>query len=90
MSRKVCVTLLRASVLGPHGVAHVLIYPCGKAQKNPLFPSRFIVADRSSLSRVRFAASRPWTAPVRSERRAAYEGKGGERGAWELRGRASA
>ena len=23
---------------GPHGVAHVLIYPCGKAWKNPLSP----------------------------------------------------
>ena len=30
------------------GVALVLIYPCGKAWKNPPFPSRFIVADRSS------------------------------------------
>ena len=46
-------------LLGPHGVAHVLIYPCGKACKNPPFPSRFIVSDRSSPSRVRFAASRP-------------------------------
>ena len=44
---------------GPHGVAHVLIYPCGKAWKPPPFPSRFIVSDRSSPSRVRFAASRP-------------------------------
>ena len=44
---------------GPHGVAHVLIYPCGKAQNRPPFPSRFIVSDRSSPSRVRFAASRP-------------------------------
>ena len=44
---------------GPHGVAHVLIYPCGKAWKNPPSPSRFIVSDRSSPSRVRFAASRP-------------------------------
>ena len=43
----------------PHGVALVLIYPCGKACKNPPFPSRFIVSDRSSPSRVRFAASRP-------------------------------
>ena len=44
---------------GPHGVAHVLIYPCGKAWKKTPFPSRFIVSDRSSPSRVRFAASRP-------------------------------
>ena len=41
------------------GVAIVLIYPCGKAWKPPPFPSRFIVSDRSSPSRVRFAASRP-------------------------------
>ena len=41
------------------GVALVLIYPCGKAWNSPPFPSRFIVSDRSSPSRVRFAASRP-------------------------------
>ena len=35
-----------------------------------------VLAVKGSLRR--FA---PWTAPVRSERRAAYEGKGGERGA---------
>ena len=44
---------------GPMGVALVLIYPCGKAWNSPPFPSRFIVSDRSSPSRVRFAASRP-------------------------------
>ena len=43
----------------PHGVAHVLIYPCGKAWKNPPFPSHRMIPDRSSPSRVRFAASRP-------------------------------
>ena len=32
-------------LLGPHGVAHVLIYPCGKAWKNPLSP-------RASLCRI--------------------------------------
>ena len=48
--------------------------------QSPPFPSRFIVSDRSSPSRVRFAASRPGTAPGRSERRAAYEGKGGGAG----------
>ena len=39
----------------PQGVAIVGIYPCGKAQKNPPFPSRLIVSNRSSPSRVRFA-----------------------------------
>ena len=58
----------------PQGVAIVGIYPCGKAQKNPPFPSRLIVSNRSSPSRVRFA---PLTAPGRSERHAVYEGKGG-------------
>ena len=42
-----------------------LIYPCGKAWKNPPFPSRLIVPDRSSPSRVRFAASRP--GPLRAD-----------------------
>ena len=46
-------------LLGPIRVALVLIYPCGKAQKNPPFPSRLIGPNRSSPSRVRFAASRP-------------------------------
>ena len=33
---------------GPHGVAHVLIYPCGKAWKNPLSPraSSFQIGPR--------------------------------------------
>ena len=64
------------------GVALVLIYPYGKAQKQPPFPSRLycvgsVLAVKGSLRR--FA---PWTAPVRSERRAAYEGKGGDRAVW--------
>ena len=64
-------------LLRPHGVALVLIYPCGKAQKQPPFPSRFIVSDRSSPSRVRCAASRPGL--LRSDPKDAllYEGKGG-------------
>ena len=41
------------------GVALVLIYPCGKAWKNPPFPSRFIVADRSSPQAI---VSRPQSA----------------------------
>ena len=55
----------------PHGVALVLTYPCGKAWKNPPFPSGFIVPDRSAPSRVRFAA------PGRSEGMTVYEGKWG-------------
>ena len=46
----------------------------------PPFPSRFIVSDRSSPSRVRCAASRPGRLAGRSERRAAYEGRGGGSG----------
>ena len=70
---------------GPHGVAHVLIYPCGKAWNPPPFPLALhrvgsVLAVQGSLRR--FA---PWTAPGRSERRAAYEGKGGAgRGAGEM------
>ena len=64
---------------GPMGVALVLIYPCGKARNTPPFPLALhrvgsVLAVQGSLRR--FA---PWTAPGRSERRAAYEGKGGVR-----------
>ena len=66
------------SLLRPHGVALVLIYPCGKAWTPPfslaLHRVGSVLAVKGSLRR--FA---PWTAPGRSERRAAYEGKGGER-----------
>ena len=77
------------SLLRPQGVALVLIYPCGKAQKPPfplaLYCVGSVLAVKSSLRR--FA---PWTAPGRSERRAAYEGKGGDRavgreGEWLVR-----
>ena len=68
-------------LLGPHGVAHVLIYPCGKACKNPPFPSRFIVSDRSSPSRVRFAASRPGR--LRADPKDALLTR--ERGGWVFR-----
>ena len=63
-------TEYRASIR-PQGVAIVGIYPCGKARSNPpeggadgkgavsLFPSPWMIPDRSSPSRVRFAASRP-------------------------------
>ena len=61
------------------GVALVLIYPCGKAWNRPPFPLALhrvgsVLAVKGSLRR--FA---PWTAAGRSERRAAYEGKGGVR-----------
>ena len=42
--------------------------------KNPLSPRPWMIPDRSSPSRVRFA---PWTAAGRSEEMAVYEGKGG-------------
>ena len=61
----------------PHGVALVLIYPCGKAWKNSPFPSRFIVSDRSSPSRVRFAASRPGRLRADPKDALLTRGKGG-------------
>ena len=66
----------------PQGVALVLIYPCGKAQKQPPFPSCFIVSDRSSPSRVRFAASRPGRLRADPKDALLTRGKGGsaERG----------
>ena len=64
---------------GPHEVAHVLIYPCGKAQNSHPFPSRFIVSDRSSPSRVRFAASRPGRLRADPKDALLTRGKGGDR-----------
>ena len=66
----------------PHGVALVLIYPCGKAWNRPPFPSRFIVSDRSSPSRVRCAASRPGRLRADPKDALLTRGKGGsaERG----------
>ena len=61
----------------PHGVALVLIYPCGKARNRPPFPSRFIVSDRSSPSRVRFAASRPGRLRADPKDALLTRGKGG-------------
>ena len=69
---------------GPMGVALDLIYPCGKAQKNPPFPSRFIVSDRSSPSRVRFAASRPGRLRADPKDALLTRGKGGV-GPWGAR-----
>ena len=65
------------SLLRPQGVALVFIYPCGKAQKTPPFPSRLIVADRSSPSRVRFAASRPGRLRADPKDALLTRGKGG-------------
>ena len=63
---------------GPMGVALVLIYPCGKAwNSSPPFPSRFIVSDRSSPSRVRFAASRPGRLRADPKDALLTRGKGG-------------
>ena len=63
----------------PHEVAHVLIYPCGKAQNRLPFHSRFIVSDRSSPSRVRFAASRPGLLRADPKDALFTRGKGGVR-----------
>ena len=68
----------------PHGVALVLIYPCGKAWNRPPFPSRFIVSDRSSPSRVRFAASRPGRLRADPKDALLTRGKGGI-GPWGAR-----
>ena len=51
----------------------------------PPFPSRFIVSDRSSPSRVRFAASRPGLLRADPKDALLMRGKGGERSG-ELRG----
>ena len=48
----------RAAHPGPMGSLSSSFIPSG-GLRNPPFPSRFIVSDRSSPSRVRFAASRP-------------------------------
>ena len=50
--------------------------PAGRL-RNPPSPSRFIVSDRSSPSRVRFAASRPGRLRTDPKDALAYEGKGG-------------
>ena len=49
----------------------------GGRRERPPFPSRFIVPDRSSPSRVRFAASRPGLLRADPKGMAVYEGKGG-------------
>ena len=65
------------TAIRPHGVALVLIYPCGKAWNSPPFPSRLIVPDRSSPSRVRFAASRPGRLRADPKDALLTRGKGG-------------
>ena len=70
-----CSTLLS----GPMGSLSSFIYPCGKAQKQPPFPSRFIVSERSSPSRVRFAASRPGRLRADPKDALLTRGKGGVR-----------
>ena len=73
--------VFHASIPVPWGRSR-LIYPCGKAWKNPLFPSRLIVSDRSSPSRVRCAASRPGRLRADPKDALLTRGKGGsaERG----------
>ena len=48
----------------------------------PPFPSPWMIPDRSSPSRVRFAAWRPGALRADLERRAVHEGKGGGRAVW--------
>ena len=50
--------LEHASIPAPMGSLTSSFIPAGRLRNHP-FPSRFIVSDRSSPSRVRFAASRP-------------------------------
>ena len=70
--------LRHASVPAPMGSLTSSFIPAGRLGKTP-FPLALhrvgsVLAVKGSLRR--FA---PWTAPGRSERRAAYEGKGGDR-----------
>ena len=65
------------SLLGPMGSLSSSFIPCGKAQNSPPFPSRFIVSDRSSPSRVRFAASRPGRLRADPKDALLTRGKGG-------------
>ena len=55
--------------------------PAGRL-RNPPFPSRFIVSDRPSPSRVRLAASRPGLLRADPRGDAVHEGKGGVRAVW--------
>ena len=76
-------------LLGPMGSLTSPFIPAGRLGKTP-FPLALhcvgsVLAVKGSLRR--FA---PWTAPRRSERRAAYEGKGGDQavgreGEWLVR-----
>ena len=77
--------VLHASVPDPMGSLTSLFIPAGRLGKTP-FPLALhcvgsVLAVKGSLRR--FA---PWTAPGRSERRAAYEGKGGGAGRGARRG----
>ena len=81
--------LWHVSVPAPMGSLPSSFIPAGRLGKTP-FPLALhcvgsVLAVKGSLRR--FA---PWTAPRRSERRAAYEGKGGDRavgreGEWLVR-----
>ena len=66
---------------GPMGSLSSSFIPAGRL-RNPPFPSRFIVSDRSSPSRVRFAASRPGRLRADPKDALLTRGKGGsaERG----------
>ena len=65
---------------GPMGSLSSSFIPAGRL-RNPPSPSRFIVSDRSSPSRVRFAASRPGRLRADPKDALLTRGKGGCRSA---------
>ena len=62
---------------GPHGVAHVSFIPAGRLAKTPLSPLPWMISNRSSPSRVRFAASRPGLLRADPKNALLTRGKGG-------------
>ena len=64
-------------LLGPMGSLSSSFIPAGRLGPPPPFPSRFIVSDRSSPSRVRFAASRPGRLRADPKDALLTRGKGG-------------
>ena len=61
----------------PHGVALVLIYPCGKARNRPPFPSRFIVLGSVLAVKGTLRRFAPWPARTDPKDALLTRGKGG-------------
>ena len=71
--------MLHVSTPAPWGSLSSSFIPAGRLRNSPPFPSRFIVSDRSSPSRVRFAASRPRRLRADPKDALLTRGKGGGR-----------